>query len=418
MKIDKKTLYISLSVIFLFVLFYNTYNRTQEPFWDEAYYLENVEILDQKGFTNDFLLNYKGPAGPTFALVHYITRPLTKDSIPGVRIVNIMLLMITMFVIFKIFILLGLTRANSILSTISMLAIPAVYTIAGLVLTEVPAVLFFSLFIYFLLDTYKSNKISIVNCIIGGLCLSMAILGRQPFLTVLIAIPILWFSFENNKINFKINKPFFYSSLIIIIISLVLPLYIFTVWGDIQPAIESHTGDGFAPHHLFLAFGYSCLFSLLINPLYFQKIKYFISIKEFFGISVFISVLNFLLIKVSFIPMKSIILNIVPENLISIYAYICGNILCICGTVFIYFLLKKNYKSKNTIKLFLTLCYLVIIGTSVKVTHQFSARYVVQAFPVLIILLNLEKIKINWINIVTLLIGGTMGIISLNSYYN
>ena len=99
----KNNTYIFIGIILLFVLLIFTFFQSKPPFWDEAYYLENITNLNKTGFSKQYLINYKGPAGPTYAIIHYLLQPITKLSVPLVRIVNIIFLVGILIYTKKIF---------------------------------------------------------------------------------------------------------------------------------------------------------------------------------------------------------------------------------------------------------------------------------------------------------------------------
>ncbi len=391
--------------------------RQDLPFWDEAYYLENVNILNDLGFTKDFLIKYKGPAGPTYAVIHYCLNPITGFEVPGVRLVNLVFLAFTIYIICLTLKKLNRLNGNHFPFAITALSIPTVYTIAGMALTEMFAIFFLSIFIYLLVYVYFEMKYFWCLGIIAGFSLSFAILARQPILMVLFALPV--FLFEKN-IRFRINLPpkgFIYFLVLSSISASILPLMVFSIWGDIQPVSQAATGVGFAPKHLMLALGYSAIYSFFLNPSFFRVNNKEVNMVELLLIGLLTILLNIFLLKVSFIPFASLVSNILPEGLVMFYGLCCGCFLTTVGLLFVYYFLKAQLIEWDKINLFLSIGFLLIVATSIKVTHQFSPRYVSQAFPLILLAVNHKRRDIETFDILILLIGGILGIISLDSYF-
>ena len=413
----KNNTYIFIGIILLVVLLIFTFFQSKPPFWDEAYYLENIINLNKTGFSKQYLINYKGPAGPTYAIIHYLLQPITKLSVPLVRIVNIIFLVGILIYTKKIFDTLDNTKKNSLVYTISSLSIATVYTISGLALTEIFAIFFMIFTVYYLVKYYKENKNNYFLAIISGLSFSLAILARQPIIVLWLALPFLFikqgylFKFDFEK------KEFIKFSVVTLFTSLLLPFYIFYVWGNIMPVSQTTTGVGISPTNLVLAFSYAAIFTLFIKPNYFKFKNGSTNRYEFVTVIVISILLNIFFLKIEFSPFNSIISNWLNPSFLTYYKIGCGSILGFIGLSFIYYFIKKNLLQKDPLILFFAFGFILIIGTSLKVTHQFSARYVAQAFPIIVIALHAKGEKINWLSVVTLAIGGFLGITSLNSYY-
>lgn len=416
----KSSVYIAIGIFLILTLFIVTIFRFQAPFWDEAYYLENVTILNDFGFTKQFLLDYKGPAGPTYAVIHYIFQPLTRLEAPIVRLVNILFLVGTLFLMYKIFLNLKVSKTNSIIFSLSTLAIPTIYTIAGLALTEMFAVFFLTVSLYFIILAYQNNKNNYLLAIISGLSFSFAVLGRQPIMVLWLAIPFLFIN-TDKLFQFDFSKKKFLEFIIVTaVVSLILPLWVFYIWGNIQPPLVAvfTGGGGLSPTNLILALGYAAIYTIFINPNYFDIKNDFSSKKELVLVLLVAVFLNIFLLRIEFTPFTSIVSNYLSNSFLFYYKLCCGSILAVLGITFIYYFLKKQLNQKDRLSLFFSVGFVLIIATSIKVTHQFSARYVAQAFPLIILGLNTKRKNVSWTSFIFLLVGGGLGLISLNSYFD
>lgn len=410
--------YIVVSILIMLILIVGTLLRSQAPFWDEAYYLENVTLLNKLGFTEQFLIDYKGPAGPTFGVIHYFIQGITKLEAPIVRLVNILFLCGTLSILYKIFLNLNLSKFNSIVFALSSLAIPTIYTISGLVLTEIFATFFLAISLYFISNAYQNNKNNYWLALVAGLSFSFAILGRQPMLVLWLALPVLFIRKEK-PFGFDFSKKEFLKFIVVTVsTSLILPLWVFYIWGNIQPASEAFTGVGLSATNLILAFGYAAIYTIFINHTYFDLKIDFSNKKELLLVFLISGLINVFFLRIEFAPFTSIISRFLPSPLVFYYKLCCGSVLSILGISFVYFFLKKQLKQKDKLSVFFLIGFFLIIATSVKVTHQFSARYVAQGFPLIILGLNMKRKNISWVSILMLLIGGVLGLLSLNSYFN
>lgn len=390
---------------FLLLIFF-TLRRDNHYLWfDEKWYLENVFLLQKMGLKNDFLLKYKGPAGPTFAVLHYLLSPLTGLALPNLRIVNISLSVLIVYVLYLI--LKRLKHNYAAIISLSFFAIPTIYVCTGMALTEIPAMFFLVTSIFFLVESLhqKSQVRTYILVICSGLLISLAILGRQPYLVVVLASPILFF--RNKTIN---------TSLIItyLITALAIPIYIFYLWKNIQPPSEAYTGSGFKIFHGLLAFGYAYILFILIAPSWISVTH----LKSKCLILIGVCSINYFLIKIQFLPIMSLSKAYLSSNLQEAFSLIFASCIIFLGILFLIncfnYLKQKQY---NSLDLFFVLSMILILSTSAKVTHQFSSRYVVQAVP-FIVLISRDNQKLNLLKLLLTASGIILGLLTLNSYFN
>ena len=107
--------------------------------YDEAPFVEYVSLLHRYGFTTEFLSALTGTVGPLYAFVHAAFEPLTGLRPVGMRLVNVLLLAAVFGLL-----ALWLTRrraADWAASAVSVLAIWMTWVMAGMALSEMPALL-------------------------------------------------------------------------------------------------------------------------------------------------------------------------------------------------------------------------------------------------------------------------------------
>jgi hypothetical protein len=400
-----------LSIIAYLALFALTLNRNQEFLWkDEEWYLRNIPLLEQYGLSRTFLIKYWGPAGPLYAVFHYVLKPITHLSLPGIRVVNIVLLSLICLLTWQTIKHLQLKRRSFVIA-LSLFSIPMIYVCSGMALTEVPAMFFLSLAIYLLIYCLNIKPVffKVLLSIIGGVALSLSILGRQPYLLVSLSSLVFLYPKKNFVRNF-LPVTFF------VISSLILPFIVFSVWGNLQPPIEEYTGNGINLFHAFLSLGYAALIILLIAPgwLYKPQKRHIIYLV---AIILIIILLNNFLLKFEFLPLAGVISKFLP---ISIMPYIGKSFasVIICAGLYLIFssLLNLNNTKTNVFLLFFTVSCMLILFSSAKITHQFSSRYVAQAAP-FIILMSAHFVKFNFYRVLGTIIGIVLGVMSLISFF-
>jgi hypothetical protein len=313
---------------FLAIIFINATNTTGHLWKDEHWYLYNVALLHQFGFTKEFLVKYWGPAGPLYAVVHALFEPVTQLKANRLRLMNTFFLGLIIFIISQI-----IKKKEGVkdlwIKSLSILSIPTIYVIGGMALTEIPAMLFLSiaLFLFTRALSSSSQTIKITQSIIGGLCLSFAILGRQPYLLVIPCSLLFLFPIQNFRQNYL-------PVCLFIISSSLLPLYVFNIWGNIQSAKTIDTGKGISIFYGILGLGYGAIFTLLIAPAWFyippkKHLKYYLP-----GAAAII-ISNVFLFHYSFLPMYTIIESTFTANAALTIAKIFASLIIIFATYFV-----------------------------------------------------------------------------------
>lgn len=402
----KAIFYVMITIGFLLLLFF-TLNRDTSTLWfDEQWYLDNVILLKNYGVSKQFILEVKGPAGPLHAIIHYLFLPLTDLKLPYIRLINISFTLPILFVLYQIHKL--LKAKNSIAATLGFYAVPMIYVCTGMALTEIPAMLFAVLsylFLIYSLET-KSPIKSYLFAIVAGTFLSIAILGRQPYLMLCLAVMVYIFPIKTYQKRLPLLITF-------LVFSLIIPAYVFNIWQNIQPAIESQTGKGFQIFHGILAFAYAFIIILILSPSWisYPKIKH-ISLTFLIIIAV-----NGIFLKERFLPMMSTANKYFSEYFTDIFSLLFASTVMLFSILFLYSCLQYFFNNiNNKHNLFILLATVFILATSAKITHQFSSRYIVQAAP-FIVLLTKSHISFNPLKLLVTLIGISIGIISLNSYF-
>lgn len=351
------------------------------PHQDEVPYLSNIPLLHHYGLSREFLLELKGSAGPLYTLVHFLFEPLTNLQAPGIRLVNIFFLLAMMVVLAILLKDLGWTHWSH---TFFTLAIPKIYVLTGLALTEMPAMFCYSASLLLLIRS-SNQKLEfskrVMVSILGGICLSLAILGRQPYLLTLGAVPLLFFS-QLSARSVLIMICFFLAALI-------LPVIVFSIWeglippGDLiyYPATPRRLNvkfDFFILSLFYIAFSF-----LIITPATF-KIKGRKELYIVIAMGIFATILNFTFDWINYLPANYIMYKF-PEALLPVFEHIFGSISLWVAIYFLYKISRPLFRNTDFQILFILASMILLCVASAKITWGFSSRYAAQAVPLIIL---------------------------------
>jgi len=374
--------------------------------YDEPHYLSNVEVINQWGLGSEFIKNLKGPAGPLHAYLHYFIYPLTQGDVFYTRIINVLLGSGIVFFLYKI---LSLSQQGKGKLAMLLFSIPMTFSAFGIAHTEVPAMFFYTLFLWVTFYIYKQNKRSLLLILLASVFMSLAITGRQPYLVCLGGLlPFCWASYKNEK--------FPTAYIMIGILSLLMPLYLFYTWGGIAPVIGRSivTKDLVSPFHFILSLGYAAVVMLLLAPDFFlrltkkQLLIYIISLPICIGICV--------AGDFSFIVMYTTVKAILPASLLPFAGNVMAAALMVVGIYFIHSLLARCTERPNDHWLHgVCIAAFLLLLTNMMVTHIFSTRYIFQAAPLFIIIASYFS-ENSWRDLSLNTAGVALGMLSFLMY--
>ena len=390
----------------------------QRPaFFDEDDYLANVALLHQYGFGKQYLVQLAGSAGPLYSMVHFLFEPFTHLRMPYTRWVNSGFLIGTTCIIYFT---LRLFNPQQRFYAMYVMAIPMTYTVGGLALTEMPALFFFSAAIYFLLSStlHTTGKHGLLQSMLAGFCMSFAIIGRQPYLLSLTAIPLLFTWKQRWRSNIL-------SLLLILTFSLALPIYVFAAWKGLVPTIESHlykdiadAGVFFRPDFFLLCVFYFAISILLIAPRFFRLPHDRQSLLKWSACAAVIFACNFIFRWIALLPAQTLMERIfVSAQLKNQVALACGSIVIFSSLYFgvcLYQQLQRLQYRKEMI-FFAAICLVLAVSCG-KITTGFSSMYAAQAISPLILLGSFFYRQSKY-NLVRIAFGIITGSLSLVSYF-
>ena len=115
--------------------------------YDERFHILGVELLKNQGLSLEFLQGTgRSAPGPLYFMIHYLFEPLTNLNGPQIRLVNLLFFVLTIAALFLI--CKSFSFSNPLISSLSIMATPLVWPIAGMALTEIPS-MFFALLGFF-----------------------------------------------------------------------------------------------------------------------------------------------------------------------------------------------------------------------------------------------------------------------------
>ena len=400
----------------LFILCVLTLLHRQAPLYDEPLFISNMPLFNQYGLSRTFLLEMDNQApGPLYEMVHYPLQSITHMQPPGLRLVNIVLLWIIIILLVRVAMRQWqLSWQQALVPALRLMALPVVWPVAGMALTEIPPMCCAMLSVWLLqralLLTAKPLWQGLLLSLLAGTALGLAILGRSPFLVMVPASALLLIGHWRNTQRWMLLA-------IYVLVALAICVPVFVIWKGLMPPKQALvTAGGFKLWHGILAFAYGALLTAIIGPRWFyfsRRILYVLLIT--WGV---LLVLNIFVLHYAFAPMTGGIAALHMPAVTHYYPFVISPVL---ATVALYFIActaaRAWEKREEPFILFLLASSVLLLLSCAKVTHLFSSRYVAQAAPFLVLVL-VGYDKITYGKCLRFAIGLCMGIISLEAYFH
>lgn len=367
---------------------------------DESGYFANLELIDRYGVSTEFMRHFSGMAGPLHPILHWILLPLTGGVPPGIRFVNfgILLLIFWMFKDEQWYKVVG---------------IPMTFVCGGYAMTELPA-MFFLLLSLLLLTREKTENIFVF---MAGLCLSLSVAGRWNYL-VLLPIFFLYVVSKSNYSKLRIT--------LFVFGSLILPAWILYAWqGLTPPEVKGLPGYGLTdinPENFILSTCFAGMMVLIISPGWFSVIK--LNRKRLFYFSLLL-LGNVIFGICKFLPAKALFYNIPPsafplagqEKWLGALSIVFGTVSIAITLFFLWALYENVVKDPSAEKRFYAISIILVLLSTIKITHTFSSRYPYQILPFLLLMLRNDGHKaVRWWELALGVAGMGWGILSWLSY--
>ncbi|MDX6341248.1 MAG: hypothetical protein QOH87_1386, partial [Trebonia sp.] len=225
--------------------------------YDENYHFPTAREFAERQSLRDFLATPRESApGPLYSAFHAALAPATGFAIVPHRLANVGLLFATVAVLGWMLWRIG--GAGSLPVAGMYFAVPVVWPIGVMALTETPAILAATLSLAAVVGVLGRSGAGrqFAGYGLSGLAAGGAILGRQPYLP-LVVMPVVLGGWGREWLG---------RTTVFLAAALPLPLAVFAIWGGLLPAGTRHAGGGIAPLHGLLAFAYVALFVAFIAP--------------------------------------------------------------------------------------------------------------------------------------------------------
>lgn len=373
----------------------------REFLYDEGDHANYVLLLHQHGLSADFLKALTGAVGPLYAFLHFALEPLTELQPVRMRLVNIVLLVVVAGILST-----WLKRrgcADYLAASGVILAVPMTWVLAGMALTEMPAMVFAALGLYLQLrgvEALERDRPVLAWFVASGFCLGIAVWGRQSYL-VLAGVPVLLALLDP-----RLRLP----ALIFVGIVVASTIPLVAAWGALVPPLNE-MALGLSPAKGLISLGYTGICFFLLAPrLAWPPQKYLIVI------AVVTAVANVSLGVVVFYPLQSLADRLLPVSAMSAYGSLSGSVLAMCGVVFFVWMLRITWQSRGDLKQVTINAGLLCVSLSPALIGNFySSRYTAMALPYLVLAAQPWRTW-GWLTTVTVLAGCGIGFLSLQGY--
>lgn len=372
--------------------------------YDEPYFVTYVHLFYTHGLTIDFLNSLTGTVGPLYAFVHLLFQPFTALEPTRMRMVNVFLLTLTAAT------LAACAKRQSdrhyLLTGALVLVVPMSWVVAGMALSEMPAILFVTFSVYCQLraiTAMEHDKPLVPWFIASGLCLGIAVWGRQPFI-LLSGVPLLLATLDR---RLRLPTGIF----VIIVLSSALPL--FFIWKGLVPPSHHGVQKGLSVTHAILSMGYTGLCMLFLGA----KLRW-PTLSLVTGLVAATSVFNLLFGGVMIYPLRSVLEKYLSHTQLHGYGLLCASAFLSSGAITAWILVDMAWNSRRHFQSFIAYTGLLCVALSpLFVAHQYSSRYTAMAIPYLILASRIDR---EWRATLTIpfFCGCIIGALSLYGYFS
>jgi hypothetical protein len=375
--------------------------------YDERYYIVGAQLLAKGASFREFLLApLSTPAGPLYPTLHYLLSPITQIQPWAIRWVNLALLGLAGAAISFCIGRQGYDHPAA--RAAMLLGVPMMWVCSGMALTEVPAFAAASLGCAALtvaLTAPAGDKRRLwAGFLLAGLCLAIAVLGRQPYLPAVVGLVVIAVAIPRAR----------FPALAAAALAIALPLPIFLLWGGIVPPQVAFVGGGLSPWHGVLGFAYLSIVILILAPRYYlTRWRWALGAGAVVGGG---AALIGLLIGGLDVNVAAGVSRRLPNALATVFQFGIAAVL-IGGAAALLVAMTFNMFERRQDHLFVlvTLITIGLTATAALVIHQFSSRYLMTAFPFILLAVQPYFTPSRWAA-ARLVLGSLIGFGSLFTY--
>jgi hypothetical protein len=401
---DRVAMRVTLSVLLVaFLALVTLVARSPNRFlYDETYFANYVSLLHRYGFTPMFLNSLNAAPGPLCAVVQVVFEPLTKLRPVEMRFVNVLsLIAVTLILVASL-----KSRGNDYWAAgFSVLVVPMVWLVAGMALSEMPAMVFVTLSLYLQLrglDAFDADRSPLAWFLAAGVCLGIAVWGRQPYL-LLCGVAVLIALIER---GLRLPMVIFVGATG----SLAIPL--FAIWKGFVPPSQ-HMLPGFSVIHALLSFAYTGICFILLGAR-----SRWLSVKAVLGLTMLTILANVFSGGFALYPFRSLTERYLAPSVTRLYGNLAGSLFLSFGVLSLAILLRMIWESRRDPRgLTINTGLLCVVAAPLFDTHLYSSRYTAMSLPYLLLAAQPWR---RWsLKMVTLaVLGCGLGFLSLKEYFS
>ena len=375
--------------------------------YDERYYMQSSHLLAETGSFGILMQTRTDiAAGPLYPYLHVVASPLTGLSTPAIRYVNFTCLLTSLAAIAWTLRLMGYEKPWY--RAAMLLAVPMMWPTSGLALTELPALALACLAVALAAEGIVTDKAPrrLLAFALSGLFAGLAVTGRQTYLPGLAGYLLL--ALGERRLRLPVLLALAAASLAL------APMLL--AWGGLTPPWQSQLRQGLVPEYGVLSYIYLATAIALIAPGFFRPI--FVSPRQRWFLVGAVGAAVLTCAATGFrIAVASRVVDKLPLGVQSIAQLGATVIMVALAAAFVIAGLANvvNLRRERVFLLFALLA-LALAGTAIAVSHQFSSRYVLAAFP--FALLGVQRWwQLDRWAVARLGLGSALGMFSLTSYY-
>jgi hypothetical protein len=375
--------------------------------YDEVVYqVEQVQMVRKVGWRTTLTSPNEISVGPLYAAIQLSLAPLTGLQAPSVRWVNLVCFAAVLLIIARED---RATLFKAVVSATTLLAVPFLWPAVGMALTEIPALLFFTIFIFFFLRVINSEVALSIETfgrsVAAGLCLGIAILGRQTYLAAMpvVLAMVFWLPGKWPVV------------LTCFVTALAVCGWLFLLWGGLAPPswYYRHSPSSFSLTNGMLSLSYAAAATIFLNPQWMRVRRY----TAWIGCSLVGIVFAFFGRDYANPPARSLLILALGDRSGLLIGFVIGCALAVFGVIWAWntFLMAWQVR-QDPRRIFLLLTLIALVLTPMKITHQFSSRYVVGLLGVLFLVVGAPReLRGAWAG--WMLVGSSVGAAILWTYF-
>ncbi|WP_407185009.1 hypothetical protein [Bradyrhizobium centrosematis] len=368
--------------------------------YDEVFFIKYVDLLKTHGFSREFMLSLPGAPGPLVGVVHYLAEPLTSLKPANMRLVNFSIFLAVVLIVSR------MTPGKNIwVAALIAMSVPMVWVIAGLALSEMPAMLCVAASVLFLIRAMQANDRTgdypMSTVVLSAAFLGVAIWGRQPY-ALLASLPIALAARD---------RKFVRSALVYLAVIAAFALPLLLIWKGLVPPKMQTDFQGLVFRHLVLSLGYAGICMLIVAP---QSMRPRAEILMILAIASALSV--YFLPSIGQVPLRSLVEAYLPGQVVQVYALFCGAAFVLLGACFAYSVITSIVAARDRVVYLASVGLLVCAVAPFFIAGQYSSRYTAMALP-FFVLRATQSGERSGGYLLLLVLGNLIGVLSLFGYY-